>query len=378
LADTPPKASRLRALLSARKPELRYAVRATVAGYLALLITGFLELTQGYWSVLTAVLVMQTTLGASVRTALERLMATVLGGAVGLAAAYAVVEGLLNDMAALLIVLFALSLLAGARPAFRLAPVTAAIVLLIDPSHEHALEAALHRMLNIGIGCLVGLAVALLIFPARAHQDLSQQTAKLLRLLAEALRFAFANLTGQRDADAYLAVNERIRAALAAAELRGQEARQERAAFLTDAVAPDALLRTLRRLRNDQISAGRATARPWPPPLQERLAAPLAAVGRALDAHFLALADAAAARRRPPDRAFVLQAFDGFARALQSCRDEGLLRGLPLDAVSSLYALGFAIEQMRGELELLEARLAELAVAPTQWLDVLKLGRSRR
>ena len=60
---------------------------------------------------------------------------------------------------------------------------------------------------------------------------------------------ALANLGAERDEPSYLTLNARIRAAMTAAEARGQEAEQERAAFLTDAVAPDALLRTLRRLR---------------------------------------------------------------------------------------------------------------------------------
>ena len=368
MPETPSSPNRIVKLLRARQPELRYALRATLAGLAANYLSDLLGLTQGYWSLLTAVLVVQLTVGASVKVAAERLAATVLGGACGFLAAYAVYRGLLDDVSALLLVLFLLSLLAGFRPGFRLAPVTAAIVLLVDPTHAHALETALHRMLNIALGCLVGLVVALLVLPARAHADLAQQAAKLLRLLGEATGITLGGLGSARDEVAYLALNDRIRAALTAAETRGQEAKQERAAFLTDAVAPDALLRTLRRLRNDQIAIGRATAKPWPQVLQDRLGAALAAVGAALGSHLAALAEAAAARRPPPGRDAVLQSLDAFARALQSRRDDQLLRGLPIDAVSSLYALTFAFEQLRGELELIEARLAELAVTPARWL----------
>ena len=355
------RAGRLRALLVARQPELRFALRATVAGFLAYLASDLLALTQGYWSVLTAVLVMQTTVGASVKVATERLLATVLGGLCGFLAAYAILEGLLSDTLALLIVLFALSLVAALRPAFRLAPVTAAIVLLIDPDHAQALEAASHRAINIAVGCLVALLVALVVLPARAHADLRQQTARLLRLLAEALQIALSGLAGRRDEKAYADVNDRIRAALAAVETRAQEAKQERAAYLTDAVAPDALLRTLRRLRNDQVAIGRAASKLWPAVLQERLAAPLAALGEALEAHLRRLAEATAARQPPPERAALMQAFADFTAALQRCRSEGLLRSLPTEPVSSLYALGFAFDQVKGELDLLDARLAELA-----------------
>lgn len=365
--------SRIAKVLRARQPELRYALRATIAGLAAVYLTDFLELTQGYWSVLTAVLVVQLTVGGSVKVATERLAATVLGGACGFLAAWAISRGLIDDMPALILVLFALSLLAGFRPAFRLAPVTAAIVLLVDPTHTQALETALHRMLNIALGCLVGLVVALVVLPARAHSDLARQASKLLRLLGEAMQSALTNLGRPPDDSTYTALNARIRAALTAAETRGQEATQERSAFLTDAVAPDALLRTLRRLRADQIAVARATTKPWPQVLQDRLAAPLAAAGMALGAHMAALADAAEARQKPPPRDAVLQAFDSYGRALQSCRDDLIFRGLPTDAVASLYALTFAFEQLRGELELIESRLAELAVTPTRWFRVPRL-----
>jgi hypothetical protein len=79
-----------------------------------------------------------------------------------------------------------------------------------------------------------------------------------------------------------------------------------------------------------------------------------------LEAHLNRLADAVAARQAPPERAGLMQALADFAAALQRCRDDGLLRSLPTEPVSSLFALGFAFEQLKGELDLLDARLAEL------------------
>lgn len=121
---------------------------------------------------------------------------------------------------------------------------------------------------------------------------------------------------------------------------------------------------TLRRLRTDQLAIGRATQQLWPAVLQERLGQPLAALGAALEAQLLRLAEATAAREGPPERAALMQAFAAFEEALQRCRSEGLLRGIPIEPVSSLFALGFALEQLKGEFDLLDARLAELAVPP--------------
>jgi len=345
------------------QPELRFALRATVAGMVAVVLSDLLGLTQGYWAVLTSVLVLQSTIGGSLKAACDRLVATLLGGVCGLAGAYAVLEGLLSDASALALLIFLLSLLASSRPNYRLAPVTAAIVLLIDPGHAHALESATHRVLNIAIGSVIGLAVALVVLPARAHVGLAQQAGKLLALLAETLELGLAPLTGSGgDPRQQQGLRDKIRLAIAALETRGQEAQQERSAFLTGEADPDALVRTLRRLRTDLMLLGRAAARPWPDSLEPRLRTPLGQLAAALANHLRAMGEAARERRKAPDPAAAFAALDAFSRALQGCREEGLLRGMPAEGISSLYALGFSLDQVRRELLQLGGRLDELAL----------------
>ena len=62
-----------------------------------------------------------------------------------------------------------------------------------------------------------------------------------------------------------------IRAGMARLEIAAGEARQERRTYLTREFDPDALVRTVFRLRNDLIIIGRADAEPLPDTIVARV-----------------------------------------------------------------------------------------------------------
>src|SRR5262245_50489214 len=120
-----PPASGLWSRLKPRWPRfelahLRLAVRATVAALLAYGIAWFLDLPKGYWAVLSAILVVQSSLGASVAVASDRALGTVAGGIIGVI--LAMLAGPSPDLTVLLLTLGTLvtALLAAARPSFKL------------------------------------------------------------------------------------------------------------------------------------------------------------------------------------------------------------------------------------------------------------------
>ena len=51
--------------IGARLAELKLALRVTIAGTLAYAVTKLLDLPQGYWAVITAVVVVQASVGGS-------------------------------------------------------------------------------------------------------------------------------------------------------------------------------------------------------------------------------------------------------------------------------------------------------------------------
>ncbi|WP_161790404.1 FUSC family protein, partial [Inquilinus limosus] len=151
---------------------VRQAVRGAIAAVAAYALAEAFGLPKGYWSVLTAVIVLQATLGATLGATVDRLLGTLLGAAFGVAGAVLSGPSALRTGAVLLLVMLATVYIAARRPNLRLGSVTAAIVMLSDPSHADPLGAAFQRVAEIGLGTVVGVLAALLILPSRARDHL--------------------------------------------------------------------------------------------------------------------------------------------------------------------------------------------------------------
>ncbi len=106
-----------------------------------------------------------------------------MGGVVSAAIPHAEVTSL---ALALVAVVAPLAVVAAYNPAYRIAPITAILVLL-SPVGQHAgaLESAVDRMLEIGLGCVVALAVALVVLPTHAHRLLVESAGAALKLMSE-------------------------------------------------------------------------------------------------------------------------------------------------------------------------------------------------
>jgi uncharacterized membrane protein YccC len=64
---------KLRRWVSANSAALRLCARMTVAGLLAYLLAELFGLPQGYWAVFSAIIIMQASVGGSVKATLDRL-----------------------------------------------------------------------------------------------------------------------------------------------------------------------------------------------------------------------------------------------------------------------------------------------------------------
>src|SRR6185295_8972983 len=110
-----------------------------------------------------------------------------------------------------------LAVLAASRSVYRVAPVTAIIVLLGTTSQNAgAVMSAVDRMVDVGLGSIVALAVALLVLPARAHGFLAERAGRALELMADDIVMLLA-LPGA-DPAAPRRVRDEIRAAMARVE----------------------------------------------------------------------------------------------------------------------------------------------------------------
>lgn len=341
---------------------VRYACRVMVAGLLAYCLAIALSLPQGYWAVITAIVVMQSTVGGSLKAALDRLTGTALGAAVGFCVAVLHLQGYQAGVA-LAAVLGPLAYAASASPRFRVAPVTAAIMLIgtggampLDP-----VAAALDRVLEIALGGVIGVLVALFILPARAERALTTQLAELLRLFSKALSIDRAAINGERDLSALQKINEAIRQRTTAADNFEDEARRESSAHLAEATQAGPLFRTTRRLRTNLLLIGRSASESWPSHAKEMLAPALEPLMERLSARLLVLADAMQHRQSiPPDEALD-RTLDAFDLAIQRFRAAPASNEMAADELSRIFTLAFAIDQFRRDLRDLADRLNERA-----------------
>jgi uncharacterized membrane protein YccC len=251
-----------------------------------------------------------------------------------------------------------LSIAASVYQSMRIAPVTAAIMLLASPSNVDPLVSAAHRVFEIALGSIVGLAVAILVFPARAHGTLVDKAAQTITLLAEVLRNMLADLDGIRDDAAFARLHERIRASLAEAETAGVEAERERSSHLTDDPDPATLLRAIRRLRHTVILVARASTEPLPE--QAHLLDPVHRVDEAMAEFLVSLSRSMQRHLPPPSLEAVNAALDGYDEAMLLVWKQPHTRDMPLDAVGRVFALAFALEQLRENARDLRDRAAEL------------------
>lgn len=340
---------------AARQTELRHAIRVSSAVVAAYALATLLRLPQGYWAVFTAVIIVQSSLGATITASIERLMGTAVGAAVGAGAA--MVHARFPEAGGPILAVTAalLAFLAAVRPAFKVAPVTAVIMLIGTTTHMDPLVAAFLRVAEITVGSVVGIAATLLIFPARAHATVVDNANKVAELLADLLEhYALKLKGGATDLEARGHYDDTLKA-LSKLQTAMTEADRESASRLSDHSVTDALPRTLWRLRNDSVMIGRALREAFPSP---GLALPSAAMLNA-SAVFLRACAALLSGAPRPDRLAFAEAHQAFQGAVETLRAGGGTRALAFDDAARVFGLVFAIENLFGNLGDFEERVEE-------------------
>src|SRR4051794_35134987 len=161
-----------------------------------------LGLPQGFWAVITALIVTQSNVGGSLKAAFDRFAGSLSGAVYGSAVAFVLPhDGALSSAVALVVAVAPLSVLAAFSAGFRVAPITAIIVLLsASGTTLGPLGFAADRILEVGLGCAVGLLVSVLVVPARASRAVLETAAQVAGLLAGQLE-ALAASGDQAQAD---------------------------------------------------------------------------------------------------------------------------------------------------------------------------------
>jgi uncharacterized membrane protein YccC len=353
-------ATKIREFLTRRAPELRQTVRVTIATGAAYIAYKFIGLQQGYWAVFTVLIVMQGSIGGTLGAATERMIGT-LAGAIfgGLAVAFHS-----NTTAgvgiALVLVTCATVWGAAIRPQLRVAPVTAAIMLLTDPAGAPVEQFVIDRIIEIGLGGLIGVLAAVLIFPARSHAVV---VARSVAVLTRIQRLLSSEADALERGAALVPSSEHpaLRQALMAVEQAMKDADRERASRLADHRIPAAIPRALWRVRNDLVAIGNVLREPLPAPIAPALAPAAATLLRAeaeLTGRCAAALNAVAAVSRNDVPAVHL----AFTETFSGLRQSGVMRALDFNAVGRTFGLAFALDGLHRDLTDLADRIDEIAV----------------
>ncbi|HTD04047.1 FUSC family protein [Undibacterium sp.] len=161
---------------------LRQVAKALAAAALTWCAAEALHLPQVHWAVISTLVVVQGTPGATVRAGRDRVLATAFGALVGTLASLA--QGWGWPAPVLLMAALAPAvLLASLRRDFRTAPIAAMIVISSISSHASPVHAALLRVAEISLGAIIGIAVSRWFLPMPTQARMRLDAMHLLEQL---------------------------------------------------------------------------------------------------------------------------------------------------------------------------------------------------
>jgi len=177
-----------------RRRLLIHAAKTALAAALCWWLALRFGLHDGYWGSISAIIVLQSNVGATVTASRDRLLGTLLGAAFGFA--FSLVGAPPWNYIVAVLLAIVVSGLTGMRDSARLACVTITIVMLV-PGSVSRRELAVDRVGEVLLGIVIALAVTTLVFPDRARVWLRDGLAQEFLLLGA---FFEAVLTGFRGA----------------------------------------------------------------------------------------------------------------------------------------------------------------------------------
>lgn len=172
---------------------VRFAIQSAAAAAAAFAAARALGMEEYFIAVITAVLIVQPSVGSTASTAWNRLFATLVGSGVGLALIY-VMPGGWGTAAALALAMGAMGLIAAFQADWRYGVVPAAAIAL--GYRAESLSDVLERGYAVGLGVGIGLAVSLVVFGQSAQGRARLHLKDALNALADRLDLALCRARG--------------------------------------------------------------------------------------------------------------------------------------------------------------------------------------
>jgi uncharacterized membrane protein YccC len=340
------------------------AFRLTAAAVLALWLSYRIGVALPLWSVLTALIVTQVSLGRSLKVTLDYFAATV--GGVLWGAGIAILVPHASEVSLLTVLMLALAppaFVAALYPRLSVGPATAAIVVLIPQMmHSTPIASATERVEEVLLGGLAGLFISFILLPSSAFQHARELAAQALESMARAIPKLFEGFeNGLSETEAH-GIQDGIGQQLNVLLSVTAEAERERPVRLTEDPLTGPLFRTLLRLRHDVVIMGRAAHSPLPDAAKGQLLVLLRNIANEAKAALQACAASLLSKQKAPVHDALDVALSCYTAEIEALRRAGTLRQLPGEAIERFFATGFALEQMRLNLRDLDRCIDEWAV----------------
>lgn len=331
------------------RAKLVHALRMTASGLAAFILAEAMGQSESIWAVITALIVTQSNVGGSLKAALDYFAGSLLGAIYGIALAFTIPHT--NDLTKAVVLVLAmvpLSYMAAISPGFRAAPITGIIVLLAG-SALGALSFAMDRVIEVGIGCAVGVLVSVLVLPVRASHGVLDTTVKMARLQADQLEAL--TLSGEQARTRLAELEARRHQMLSQVETLIGAAARERRSGLTGLPDPEPMLRTLLRLRNDVSMLRSAVDESDHEALPKQAASSWMSVARTGASILRGLANSLSTGQAPESTNAMKDVISDYKAAVDEIRRSDQTSHLSTDSLWRLSGTGFVLDQFRQNLD---------------------------
>jgi uncharacterized membrane protein YccC len=340
-------------MLSAATAEnAKQAIKTAIAGVAALYVTRLFHLPQGYWAAISALIVMQSNVGATLSASRTRLAGTAVGAVVGGAFTALLGDNML-DFALAVAVAFFLCFLLRLPDSQRLATVTVAIIMLIAQSAS-AWVVALHRFTEVSIGILIALVVSLTLWPNHARRSLREGLAAAIEKLGVLYQAVMS--ADRSGSDGSLeALNAQVADAFRKNAVLLESALQEAFGSMRERESLALLAAQVERIRQAVQTLELALRDGAADTYHRRFDAELEQVHTSITAAFVAIANGIRTGKPGPQWADLLAPISVLDDKAAVARRSGATAGYPLDEILRFYSLLLSSRNLAQELELARA-----------------------
>lgn len=172
------------------KDALRLALQSALAGAICYYLMVLLKMPERFVGILSAVLVIEPSIGNTFQQAKGRLLSTLVGAIIGIIFV-ALIPWELGVVLSLLFSLFILNGIASFKPEWRYG-VVAAVSLALS-SDDNTIGLVTDRLLSIGFGVAVGILITFIVWPDKAENRTLRYVRKALKNTLDRFRIEFKN-----------------------------------------------------------------------------------------------------------------------------------------------------------------------------------------